>query len=270
MSKRVGKNRPIILMLLAFLVSIVVSCEKASIQDVNVKKLLAENFDGRLVPHRVNDLDRLQEILDVGIRSFEVDLLFRSDETGNYFEVGHDERTATGVHFETFLEKLKRYEIRKIWLDIKNVRELNVDVLVLELIRLDSLFGIRTFVIVEANITTGGFQKISARGFHTSYYLPTGSTVSLLEENDPAKLRAEAERLQKQLHGQSVLAVSFDLRLYPFVKDYLEQHISDTVVYHTWNSIRLWKPGSLDDLQSQDYWRDARVKTVLYKYRSSP
>jgi len=129
------------------------------------------------------------------------------------------------------------------------------------------MFSVRKIAFV-ANITTKGFQKISARGFHTSYYLPTGKIISLLKESDSVKLQMEADRLAEQLHHQSVLAVSFDLRLYPFVKNYLEQNIPDTVVYHTWRSIQIWKSRSLENLRNNDYWKDTRVKTILYKYRS--
>jgi hypothetical protein len=259
----------VILVLVILVIGLGLNYHKELIQYFNINTLVSEGLDGRLIPHRINRIDKLLAVLDSGIRSFEVDLLFRSNGRRGFFEVGHDEADAIGVKVDLFLNNLRTYEVKKIWLDIRYVCEENVDAVIAELERLDSLYGIRKTAIIESTITTSGFQKISSRGFHTSYYLPTDRIVNLLIENDESTLKAEANRLRQQIESQSVSAISFSLALYPFVKSYLEPIIPDTIVYHTWGSIKLWEWNAIDELKDIDYFKDARVKTILTGYWGS-
>jgi hypothetical protein len=242
---------------------------KDIIQFFNVKKLISEGLDGRLVPHRINHTDKLQAVLDNGIQSFEVDLMFYEENGHAFFEVGHGINELSGLKFDQYLSKIKACDVRKMWLDIKNIREQDIDVVIAELERLDFVHAIKRRAIIESSITTTGFRRISRRGFHTSYYLPTNRIAGLLSKNDKDLLRAEANRLNEQIRGQEVEAVSFDLLLYPFVKNYLEPMIPDSIVYHTWDSVRLWQFHAIDRLKRSDYFKDRRVKTILYKYWGS-
>ena len=237
-----------------------------SIQRANISAILSLKLDGRLVPHRVNRVNKLQAILGEGIGSLEVDLLFRFDGQRGHFEVGHDEIDASGVDLAAFLDIIKAHCLKKIWLDIKNVREDNIDALLAELLRLDSLYGIRQTAIIESNLVTEGLRKVGQAGFHSSYYLPTQKIKALLSGNDRALLQAAAAALAEQIASQGVAAVSFDLALYPFVKNYLETVIPATVVYHTWDSMKLWELNAIRDLKERAYFNDSRVMTILYEY----
>lgn len=46
-----------------------------------------------------------------------------------------------------------------------------------------------------------------------------------------------AVKIAKQLEIQNVAAISFDSRLYPFVKIFLESKLSKDIVYHSWGGI---------------------------------
>ena len=73
-------------------------------QQINADLIRKKNLGSRLYPHRVNTLGKMLEITNRGIRSFETDVLFRSE--GGFFEVGHDAETMTGMTLESFLEKI--------------------------------------------------------------------------------------------------------------------------------------------------------------------
>ena len=242
---------------------------KDMIQFFNVKTLISEGLDGRLIPHRINHIDKLQAVLDNGLQSFEVDLTFRDESGHAFFEVGHGENDLSGLKFDQYLTRIKACDVQKMWLDIKNIREQDIDAVIAELERLDSVYVIKKRAIIESSITTTRFQRISRRGFHTSYYLPTSRISDLLNNNDKDLLRAEADRLNEQIRNQEVLAVSFDLSLYPFVKNYLEPMIPDNIVYHTWGPVKLWQFNAIDQLKRSDYFKDRRVKTILFKYWGS-
>jgi hypothetical protein len=244
-------------------------CHKDLIQYMNINTIISENLDGRLAAHRINRIDRLRTVIENGVRSFEVDLLFRQTGSQGYFEVGHDEADTREVRLDQFLDILQPYRPEKIWLDIKQVSEDNLDAVLAELERLDTTYTIKEAAIIESSITTEGFSKIKSAGFHTSYYLPTGQLLTLLHENDYTALQTAAKALKNQIEGQSTSAVSFDLTLYPFVKTYLEPIIPDSIAYHTWGSVKMWEWSALEELKDSDYFRDPRVKTILYGYWGS-
>ncbi len=110
---------------------------------------------------------------------------------------------------------------------------------------------------------------MSESGFHLSYYLPTEEILAAMDEG--ARAREElATKLADIAGKQDVSAVSFDLQLYGFVKNYLEPKLSPQTVYHTWsfeNSFR--NPALLEDLQKQGYFHDRAVKTILLPWESS-
>ncbi len=67
---------------------------------------------------------------------------------------------------------------------------------------------------------------------------------------------------------QNLDAVSFDHRLYPFVKQYLEPLISDDIAYHTWYAPSLKSINFKDNLLKNKLYLDNRVKTLLTPYKS--
>lgn len=250
-------------------ISLGLNYHKDLIQYYNVKTLISENLDGRLVPHRVNDIDKLMAILDNGIQSLEVDLTFRKVEGKCFFEVGHGINDLSGLAFDSFLNITAKHDMKKLWMDLKNVTEDDIENVLQELERLDSVYSIKSYAIIESSVLSSDFQQISRRGYHTSYYLPTERITGLLIKNDNDSLLKEAEILNDQIRNQEVLAVSFDLSIYPFVKNYLEPIIQDSIVYHTWGDDKLWEFNAIDKFQSRDYFKDIRVKTILYKYWGS-
>lgn len=259
--------RGIVFVLIIALILMVKLHHRELIQKYNVYKLTSEGLDERIVPHRINYIDKLYRVLDDDIRSLEVDLIFRTAGRYGFFEIGHDENDATGVNFDLFLAIFRNYEMKKIWLDIKNINDQNIDAVIAELERLDSIYNFRDISIIESsNTTSDNLQMLGSRKFHTSYYLPTEKILLLLGEHNEKELDTEAKRIQQQIFKQSLSALSFDLRLYPYVKNYVEPGIPEDIVYHAWNSVKLYELSSLNTLKSSDYYMDPRIKTILVRY----
>ncbi len=79
----------------------------------------------------------------------------------------------------------------------------------------------------------------------------------------------EASRIARRAGQARVAAVSFDVRLHPFVKEYLEPLIGSDLVYHTWElNLSLADPDFLEKLAATAFFRDPRVETILVEYRS--
>jgi hypothetical protein len=238
---------------------------KDLIQFYNLRNLPPDSIDNRLVPHRIDSIDQLRGTLNMGMRSAEVDVYFTSDDGRGRFTVGHDRDTAAGLTFEEYLSFAGRGRMKKLWMDIKNATGDNAGSLVSELNRLDSLFEIRDIAIVETSSNSEKLQLVSQAGYHLAYYLPTESIETLLKTGTPQMLEAEAVRLQVQLRDQQVSAITFDMRLYPFVKQYLEPLIPESTVYHTWGVVKMWEWGAVKRLEVSPVFNDSRVRTILFR-----
>jgi len=233
----------------------------------NLQLLFKDELDGRLIPHKANHLGKLESIFGRGIRSFELDLMFKQNNEQGYFEIGHDDKEANGRTFESYLALLQpSYPIKKIWIDVKNIDKNNADAILAHLELLDQKYSIKPILLLESSTTSVRFQNFSKAGYHTSYYLPTGTITTLLEQNDPQALQLEAQRIRDLTLAQSLSAVSFVASLYPFVKTYLEPLISDEVVYHTWNIIMFKEYRALEQLKEKAIFKDPRIKTIIYSY----
>ena len=234
-------------------------------QRTNADLVQKNNLGNRLLPHRVNTLGKMLEITNTGIRAFETDVLFRPE--GGFFEVGHDAEVMTGMTLESFLEKVPR-DFEKIWLDIKEVTNTTIPAINKRLLELDKKFGLKGRVIVETNDESGAPSLLSDSGFHLSYYLPTKETLVIMDEDDKAR-KLLARKLAGIVKKQNVGAVSFHLRLYNFVKDYLEPELHPQMVYHAWSpGFPFENSNLLEEIQAREYFHDPKVETILLSYTS--
>jgi len=120
---QVSLSQVIAITLIMVFVGLGLNYQKDIIQFYNVKTLISEGLDGRLVAHRINHMDKLQAVLGNGIQSFEVDLTFCEDNGNTFFEIGHGKDDLSGLKFDQYLSSIKTRDVRKMWLDIKNVSE---------------------------------------------------------------------------------------------------------------------------------------------------
>lgn len=262
-------HRIIALALGTVIIALILNCHKDLIQYSNIRALLSANLGVRCIPHRINDIDKLQAILGNGFRSAEIDVWFYANENDSGFQVGHDGSGPNEIRLDQFLKIMQPYKLKKLWLDVKNLTVENLDAALRELIRLDKTYGLREIAIVESGITSNSFEKFRAAGFHTSYYLPTEHIANMLREGNRVALTEVAKDITAQISNQSVSAVSFDLALYSFVKEYLEPSIPNTVGYHTWGSFKLWEWRAVSRMKEHAVFRDARVETILVRYWGS-
>jgi hypothetical protein len=180
--------------------------------------------------------------------------------------VGHDEGVMDLAHFLSWVDYA---QIQRIWLDFKNLNADNYKAALQRLEMLDKKYGIKKKSIVESHMKPAPvFETLHNAGWHTSCYLSTATITKLLKGKDEARMQKEAERLAKQLKAQHFSAVSFDRRLYPFVKQYLEPLLEKDVVYHTWWGPNLYDADFVAKLQKDELFKDDRVKTILCRFKS--
>jgi len=238
------------------------------LQKRNIHQLESMGLLSKVIPHRVNSIGKLYNVLYDGYYSFEVDVMYNK-EGGDYFEIGHDGKSKSGIKLHDFLTKLNMSKVQKVWLDVKNLNQGNILEVKEKLCELDKTFDFKRKIILESSITSHVFSEIAGEGYHTSYYLPAKNLFKLLKEGIDQHLHKKAREIAKQIKKQEVKAVSFDCRLYPFVKDYLEDYIDKNIVYHIWDlSLSLKDIDFIDKLLERNYFNDQRVKTILVPYYS--
>ena len=181
--------------------------------------------------------------------------------------VGHH-KGKMGHDLETFLNSIEHNELQKVWLDLKNLDKNNVKEVIEELKRLDHLFHIKEKVLIESGTKDTIFQMLHQNGWKTSYYLPTNQIVELLESNNKESLKIFAKQISQQILKQQVSAISFNDRLYPFVKSYLEALISPSIVYHCWYGPSLKSTTFEKELTNHLLFQNPRVKSLLTPYYS--
>ncbi len=235
-------------------------------QKQNLDLLFADHLDGRLIAHKVNLPGKLEAVLGHGIRSIELDVMFHQQGNTGYFEIGHDKHEAQGVRFTSYLDILKDYPMKKIWMDVKNITDENASAMLKHLEELNEQYHIKPIVLLESPTTSTHFKDFSQAGFYTSYYLPAEALLKLQAQNNPDILKQEAKRIRDWVASQAIPAISFPAFLYPFVKTYVEPELPQTIDYHTWNIIKLEDRHALEKLKEKPIFQDSRIRTIIYSY----
>ena len=235
-------------------------------QQQNLELLFHDDLDGRLIAHKVNLPGKLEAVLDHGIRSIELDVMFHQQGDSGYFEIGHDAHEGKGVTFASYLEILKDYPMKKIWIDVKNITDDNAVAMLAHLGKLDQQHHIKPIVLFESSTTSTHFKDFSQAGFYTSYYLPTNAILKLQAQQNPEVLKQEAKRIRDWVASQSIPAISFPAFLYPFVKTYVEPELPKNIDYHTWNIIKFEDRGALEKLKETPIFKDPRIRTIIYSF----
>ncbi len=234
------------------------------IQSDNIQKLINTKQDLRILPHRNNSFGKVSQVLDEGLQAFEIDLVF--DDKGAYFEVGHDNATMSSVHLKDILQFIPP-SIKKIWFDVKNITPSNIDRVLKRFNELQQLFPIKERVIIESTIESELYIKFAQQGYYTSYYLPTIEFMKLRRSNNQQALDKLADRIIQQVEKQQVKALSFDSKLYHFVKNKIEKRLWKKLDYHTWDmKLKTRDINFIPTLFTKDFYYDERVKTILYAY----
>jgi hypothetical protein len=109
----------------------------------------------------------------------------------------------------------------RLWLDLKNVDQGNVEGVIDRLLELDRTFGLKGRAIVETGFAGDGLARLAGAGFYVSYYLPTRPIRRALKAGHSAELQAAAEQIAGVVARHGASAVSFPHGLYPFARDYL-------------------------------------------------
>ena len=227
-----------------------------------IETIRNNNLENIIIPHRINSFPRIEMVQNLGFRGWELDLNYYIENGLPTFRVKHDYFLSPTL--EEYLKKANLKNVDKLWFDIKNLNAQNFSGIKLRINQLDSMFNLKNRIIFETSNTSIMLKYFSEKGWHTTYYLPFWTIDKWIENNDTIAQKQYAISLTQQLHMQEVEAISFDVSCYSFVKQFLEDKIPSTIVYHTWDlSLKLNDQDFIDMYKKKVYSKDTRIKTVL-------
>jgi len=239
-------------------------------QAENTNQIFSKGQCSKLLPHRTNTTGKIRSALSAGLCGFEIDVLISSADTYANFDVGHDIKSLTDTNLDHVLGAIPSYETAKIWLDIKNASRDNLPFIISRLNFLDQKYNLKSKAIIEISYFGENSKLISEAGYELSYYLPTSAVLHANSQDENSKKKF-AKELLGRIQSMQPRAISFDLRLYPFVKNYVEPYLVEDISYHTWfpEKLKFSTPDLMNKLAKKSFYRDARVRTILIPYQST-
>ncbi|VUD40302.1 Phosphoethanolamine transferase CptA [Thalassocella blandensis] len=224
----------------------------------------------RILPHRVNTLGKLRDVVNSGLSGVEIDVVLtdEGDVCGQEItclQVGHDLHSLSGISLDEFLSDAAFKGVRKIWLDVKNLDKGNAKTIFDQIDSLHEKYSLKNRVIFETSFVGDEVFRFTQSGWHTSYYLPT-TAVLQANVSESSEL---ADGILEVIASQKFSAISFDVRLYDFVSSYLVRKLSDEIEFHVWDlNLSLGDKSLQQSFKAKGYYQDKRVKTILIPYKS--
>ncbi len=165
----------------------------------------------------INTRQRLSE-LSADVSGFECDVYF--DTIKNNFLVHHDADKNIGFDLNQLLEQYHKQKMNaSIWLDIKNLSEINSNAALSSLIQLQKNYVLQNKLLIESG-DANLLSAFSDCGFYTSYYIPFFNPYKL--EDDDIKLWADS--ITVVIKSSRVNALSGYYFQYTFLQNYFPNY----------------------------------------------
>lgn len=213
--------------------------------------LLMNDFPEKIWLHRCNSMEKLYEQGDE-YPNVEVDVVFRKDRR---FDVTHDADTSFNLSIDSYFSYMDKTDGR-IWLDIKNLKAENKEVLLAELDRLVDSYHMEKDELIIESANWKALKLFTYNGYYTSYYVPFDKPRELSDK----ELDACIAKLQHIVDGKAVCALSFPSWWYSTIKEKLDRSIDLLTWKHrTTQFVLLASPMGRQMLE------DPQLKVILVK-----
>jgi glucan phosphoethanolaminetransferase (alkaline phosphatase superfamily) len=219
----------------------------------------------RILPHQVSSIGKLKEVWDDGGRAFAMDIFF--DAQSKQLRVG-SQADALGDTLADFFKAVHPSAIRQVWAKLHHLSAQNINDTLRDLEALDKQFHFKQRMILESDSASPIFKQIADHGWKTSAALPAKKITSLLEAGDTQALKKLGKALKAQLQAQAVSGISFDAKVYDFVKQFLAPLLRKPLAYDVWYAPALKSPDFEQALAKDKLLQDKHVRLMLTQYVS--
>lgn len=175
----------------------------------------------KLCIHHVNTLAKLREA-SLLLPCVEFDVVF--DPAASSFHVYHPPDPDPGLDLDTYLSWAGPI---RLWMDLKNLDEANVDRIFAALLSLDAKYGLKQRMVIEIGsdfldrrVLATDFLQLTA-GWSLSLYLPTEQGLRCRDPSltTSAECIALERRIIDTVRQFGFRHISFDAELFPWVRD---------------------------------------------------
>jgi heptose-I-phosphate ethanolaminephosphotransferase len=237
--------------------------ERARARLADVERAHGAGARAKVWAHRVNSLGAALEAREL-FAGIEVDVVYHPKQ-GEFF-VHHPPQPNLGLRLGDFL----RLDDGRLgyWFDWKNATTDNIDAALARLETLDGQYGLKRRAIVETGRPNARTSEIAARGWVSSYYLPTEAIRRRVERGDEAARKALAARLVDTAARHGYGAVSFDLTWLPFFDGHLRHAVTarGLRVFGWIHRTEIHQANAVEQLDP--YVTDTDLDVVLVGFRS--
>lgn len=194
--------------------------DSVELAQANLRRL-ADRDRAKLCMHHVDTLAKLREATLL-LPCVEFDAVFDPDTSG--FRVYHPPNPDLRLDLDTYLAWAGPV---RLWMDLKNLEEANLDRIFAALVKLDAKYGLKQRMVIEIGsdflgrkVPADHFRRLT-EGWRLSLYLPTDQG---LRCRDPSLTTSvECVGLEKRIIDTvrqfGFHHVSFDSELFPWVRD---------------------------------------------------
>ncbi len=232
------------------LILIVVLIATVAVYIFNPYKLEYTGYQPKVWAHRVNSLNKLNYTQKF-YSGVELDVVF--DAVTNTFDVNHPPAPSVGLNLDTYFSEITNKEL-KLWLDFKNLSEVNAQKSAEVVDRLAKKHGLKNENILIESTEIHNLQFFKLKGFKTSFYLP--QLVGLANEST---LLPTIDSIKQLLVKYPTSGISSNVNAYEVINQYFKNERK--FLWH------IYKPYSRHQFKNyrdfRTYVSDATVEAVL-------
>jgi len=167
--------------------------------------------------HRVNSVEKLKEVRGV-YTGVELDVVF--DNETNTFDVNHPPAKSINLSLENYLKEITEFQNLRLWLDVKNLNDGNVDSIIKRLNFICKSLNIQKERIIVESPSFNDLLKIKTNNYIVSYYLPWPGLYTM----EQAEMDKQVSEILKKIDEAPSVYLSSDYRDYELMKKYFPKN----------------------------------------------
>lgn len=188
-----------------------------------------------LAAHKCNEMSKLKDAIDYGIKSYEVDIHVDRRSGSPLLMIGHELETTTGQTFIEYMNNLMNInpDFDFLWLDFKDLNsDENERIIQNTLLELDSKYDIKQRVLIESRYIKH-LTSFANDGWKVSFYSPWSSLEGKTADQQKDICKGWLESMQEN----NVDGISFDARVYQVINNnFANKSIGDRIIkQYAWN-----------------------------------
>lgn len=227
-------------------------------QKANIRYLQKQQLTAKIVPLHVNTLAKYKEVRNSGISLYETDV-YLMENPQMRFRLGTDVQWL-GMTLEDFLHRTEGEKAGQMVLHLMNATPSNKEKAIQRLVLLDQQYRLKNTVTLV--VSDAAYLSLAEKGWHVSYALPKEKMLSTSDRE------AVAQRIAKEVFAHKLESLTFDEKIYPWVKQYLEPLLPKKVHYNVWTSLRLYDNQLQSKLLYDKRLTDPRVHRLFCAFHS--